>query len=408
MICSRSRKRRRHLAGAAAAAAAKRRRARTPSSPPAPRHIQSFPPQAGPAVRPAAESQWKLRLKSPVFVSAPLVNQSEAAWRAQVRRYGTDLCFTPMLLAEKLNNSPAYRAAVLDVGHTGDRPVVVQLAAAVASDIISAAQGILSSGLADAFDINLGCPQDIARRGCYGGFMPEEEAVGAVRGVSAHSACTVKIRRSTTVEDTLRRILLFQDAGACAVTLHGRTAEDRPRHPPDWEHVRAVVNDPRVHISIISNGGIQCPEDVWRCLETTGAAAVMSGVALLRDPALFQRARKAVKRRKALPGRLALAEEYLRVHCAARPPSHISIPRKHVYWVCGSALERNVDVYDTLYSATAMEGLLGVVTELQRREREGVECVDKPRPATLEYTHIWTRSRRDYTRLLSFQCTLRR
>ncbi|MCV5335063.1 tRNA-dihydrouridine synthase, partial [Escherichia coli] len=79
----------------------------------------------------------------------------------------------------------------------------------------------------DAVDLNLGCPQGIARRGHYGAFLLEETdtVVAIVRALADGLAVpvTVKIRVLPTWEDTLRTVLALQAAGASAITVHGRT-----------------------------------------------------------------------------------------------------------------------------------------------------------------------------------------
>ena len=53
----------------------------------------------------------------------------------------------------------------------------------------------------------------------------------------------------------------------------------------DWQAIAAVRQ--RVSIPLVANGGIERFEDVERCLQVTGASAVMSSEALLEYPALF-------------------------------------------------------------------------------------------------------------------------
>ena len=64
-------------------------------------------------------------------IAAPLVDQSERAFRILCREHGADLAYTPMLNARLMATEPAYAPRHFDPvvdGNGDDEPLVAQLA----------------------------------------------------------------------------------------------------------------------------------------------------------------------------------------------------------------------------------------------------------------------------------------
>lgn len=62
------------------------------------------------------------------LVLAPMVDQSDLPFRMQCRRWGTNLCFTPMIHSGLLVKSEQYRSRFLPRGNNlHDRPLIAQL-----------------------------------------------------------------------------------------------------------------------------------------------------------------------------------------------------------------------------------------------------------------------------------------
>jgi tRNA-dihydrouridine synthase 1 len=99
--------------------------------------------------------------------------------------HGANLCYTPMIHAA-LFSSPSnarYRREQFDLstGEEGssplDRPVIAQFCANDKETFLQAAMRLAEDGRVDAVDLNLGCPQGIAKRGQYGAFLMEDWAL---------------------------------------------------------------------------------------------------------------------------------------------------------------------------------------------------------------------------------------
>lgn len=84
-----------------------------------------------------------------------MIEQSELPFRMLTRKYGAEICYTPMFASRNFAEKKVYRKLMFQPCKE-DRPLVVQFAANNPDTLLKAARYVEDH--CDAVDINLGCP----------------------------------------------------------------------------------------------------------------------------------------------------------------------------------------------------------------------------------------------------------
>lgn len=230
----------------------------------------------------------------PKTIVAPMVDQSELAWRILSRRYGAELCYTPMYHARLFATDEKYRKRMwssLDGDEKVDRPLIVQFCANDPEYLLKAAQ--LVEDRCDAVDLNLGCPQGIAKKGKYGAFLMDDWELVHKLILNLHEnlkiPVTAKIRVYDEWEKSLEYAKMVLDAGAQFITIHGRTRDMKGQATglANWEILKYLRENLGEDQVFFANGNILYANDLKRCSELIGCDAVMSAEGNLYNPGVF-------------------------------------------------------------------------------------------------------------------------
>ena len=209
------------------------------------------------------------QLPKPVRVLAPMVEVNDLAFRMMVREHGVKLCFTGMINTHMWAINPADRQKQFQTCPE-DRPLIIQLNGNDEAELVACALDLVDS--ADAFDINLGCTQHIARRGKFGYFMVNTEdkrqnVLKLVRNLMSKIKIpiTAKIRllsdedKTPSPELTAEFAKSLEEAGIAMISVHGRHQQLDKAGNVDAAAIRMIAE--KVKIPVLANGGIRNREE---------------------------------------------------------------------------------------------------------------------------------------------------
>ena len=253
-------------------------RAGSPS--PAVTTVTAAPPKIG-----------RIALDAPAGV-APMAGMTDTAFRRLIKRQGgCGLVVTEMVSSEGLVRGIDRTLEFAEYTEE-ERPVSIQIFGGDPAKLADAARVVEGMG-ADIVDINMGCPvPKIAKHNAGCSLMRDPRHAASIVEAMAKAVkipVTVKMRAGWTDAEinapTLARMV--EDAGAAAVTVHGRTAKQAYTGSSDWSLIAHVAS--QVSIPVFGSGDCTEPEHVIDRLRS-GPEGVLVGRGVLRNPWILAQA----------------------------------------------------------------------------------------------------------------------
>ena len=165
----------------------------------------------------------------------------------------------------------------------------VQIATKTIDEGVRAGLAIAENG-ADFVSLNLGCPiYEATRRGLGSALLKKPKKLSRLIGGMAEGLpipLEVKVRigiDSVNIESVVEAL---EETGIAALTIHGRTAQQRYKKSADWDLIKRIAQN--TQLPIIGNGDVLTLHEARNRIENYDVSAVMIGRGALTKPWVFQ------------------------------------------------------------------------------------------------------------------------
>lgn len=272
---------------------------------------------------------------------APMAGVADRAFRELCVGYGASYVVSEMISSKGVSLGDRKSKQLMQLSET-ERPAGVQIFGNDPEIMAESVKTVL--GVHPQFvDINMGCPAPkIAGNGGGASLMrnPElaEQIVAAVKKACGEIPVTVKIRTGWDF-DTINAVEMAkraENAGAAAVTVHGRTRQQMYAPPVNHEIIAEVKK--AVSIPVVGNGDITDGITAAKMLEDTNCDFLMVGRGALGRPWVFQQINAYLNEGRILPEppvseRMRVMLNHIQMLCTYKGERvGIREARKHATW----------------------------------------------------------------------------
>ncbi len=276
-------------------------------------------------------------------VLAPMAGVTDLPFRLLCREKGSICSVTEMISARGILSAPhgaeTFQRQFESLPH--ERPTGVQIFGHDPGQMAEAASLIEETYAFSFIDINMGCPaRKIVSSGDGAALLRDIPlAVSIVSAVRKAVSCplTIKLRlgwdHNSIVADRLARF--FEDNGANAICVHGRTREQQYSGLADWTVIRKIHES--VKIPVIGNGDIDTADIAASRIRRGDCDGVMVGRAAIGNPWIFSQIHAKLTGQKASfpvrEERFQMMLRHARMLCAWKGETlAMTEMRKHAAW----------------------------------------------------------------------------
>jgi len=300
------------------------------------------------------------------LILAPMAGVTDRPFRQLCRMLGAGMTVSEMITSRPdLRDS---RKTQLRMDHKGEPgPIIVQIAGGIPEMMGDAARYNVDHG-AQIIDINMGCPaKKVCKVDAGSALLKNTKLVSSILTAVVESVSvpvTLKMRTGWSRENknAVEIAKIAEDCGIQALTIHGRTREDKYLGQAEYQTIREVKQS--ISIPVIANGDIDNAEKAKMVMDFTGADAIMIGRIAQQRPWIFKHINHYLVTGKSLQEpEDRQKQKWLRDHLKNLYAFYgeyqgAQIARKHINWQLGQSSKYNSNVKSTLMQTTTAEAQL--------------------------------------------------